>query len=70
MNFRGLVTRNQAVHVYGFAGVTPDKLPKRLGQVSVFPSPIDNKVSFEVRMTSFNATYGGKLLEVIHAVQS
>jgi hypothetical protein len=68
--FRNLLTAKQVVVVYGFAGVTKDRLPKRFGQVSVFPSPLDPKVSFQIRKTSFVATYGGKLFEVIHNIEA
>jgi hypothetical protein len=67
--FTNLLTKKQVLGVYAFANITADKLPKRFGQVSVFPSPLDPKTHFEVRKTVFNATYGGKLFEVKHIVE-
>jgi hypothetical protein len=67
--FQNLLTAKQAVVVYAFAGVTKERLPKRIGQVSVFPSPIDKNIYFEVRKTAFSATYGGKLFEITHKSQ-
>jgi hypothetical protein len=68
--FTNLLTKKQVVHVYAFASITADKLPTRLGQVSIFPSPIDSKIHFEVRRTPFSATYGGKLFEVKHITEA
>ena len=68
-NFENLLTRKQVVTVYAFAGITKDKLPKRFGQVSVFPSPFDPKVHFEVRRTEFEGVYGGKLFQVVHVTE-
>ena len=68
--FSNLVTAKQAIVVYGFAGVTKERLPKRFGQVSVFPSPLDKSVRFQIRKTEFAATYGGKLFEVTHIVET
>jgi hypothetical protein len=65
--FTNLLTAKQTVWVYGFAGVTRDKLPHKGQQVN-FRSPIDPTVSFSIRKTAFSATYGGKLFEVTHEV--
>jgi len=65
--FHSLMTAKQAVWVYGFAGVSKDRLPRK-GQVAVFPSPLENGVTFVITKTAFSATYGGKLFEVIHNV--
>jgi hypothetical protein len=54
VTFRNLLTAKQAIWVYGFAGVTKERLPKR-NDVCVFPSPIENGVSFSVRKTTEKA---------------
>jgi hypothetical protein len=68
-HFRNLVTAKQAVWVYGFAGVTKERLPKGNDAV-VFPSPIQEGVSFAIRKTSEPAVYGGKLYEVLHYAET
>jgi len=65
--FTNLLTAKQAVVVYGFAGVTRELLPRK-GQVANFPSPLDSSISFTIRKTVFDATYGGKLFEITHEV--
>lgn len=63
--FINLLTGKQAVAVYGFAGVTRDRLPRK-GQVATFPSPFYTNITFSIRKTVFEATYGGKLFEITH----
>ena len=65
MNFRNLLTAKQIVWVYAFAGVSKERLPKK-NDIVVFPSPIEEGVSFAVRKTVEKAIYGGPLYEVIH----
>ena len=65
--FRNLLTAKQVVAVYGFAGVTKERLPRK-GQAALFPSPLNPQVSFIIRKTALSATYGGKLFEVSHDI--
>jgi hypothetical protein len=65
VTFRNMLTARQACYVYAFAGVTKERLPRRNDAV-VFPSPIEDGVSFFIRLTSEPAIYGGKLYEVLH----
>ena len=64
--FKNLLTAQQVVVVYGFAGVTRANLPRK-GKVLIVRSPINPDLSFVVRKTEFSATYGGKLFEVMHS---
>ena len=60
-----LVTAKQAVHIYGFAGMTKEKLPRK-EQITILLSPIDSGVYFRVTATKLHATYGGLLFAIEH----
>lgn len=66
VTFRNLLTKKQVLWIYAFvADNLKDRLPRK-GETVVFPSPLEEGVSFLMRKTTEKAVYGGTLYEVLH----
>jgi hypothetical protein len=57
VSFHNLLTKDQVLKVYDFAGMNLDKLPTKPGQVTLLPSPIEKNVTIRITKSDKKSTY-------------